>query len=50
MVKWNPTNIENRVRSISFHLRTPSMHTWLYVLGKCGLTQKEKKELKQQTT
>ena len=43
MVKWNPTNIENRVRSISFHLRTPSMHTWLYVLGKCGLTQKKKK-------
>ena len=43
MVKWNPTNIENRVRSISFHLRTPSMHTWLYVLGKCGLTQKRKK-------
>ena len=43
MVKWKLTNIENRVRSISFHLRTPSMHTWLYVLGKCGLTQKKKK-------
>ena len=50
MVKWKLTNIENRVRSISFHLRTPSLHTWLHVLGKCGLTHIHKKKKRAETT